>query len=84
MQARAGNGHNVNLQRLLEDIKTVLKDGEVLLKSSATHVKEGVISRAKSTDKIVHERPYQSLGIMFGAGVVVGLLMASLLRRRED
>ncbi len=84
MQARAGNGHNVNLQRLLEDIKTVLKDGEVLLKTSATQVKEGVISRAKSTDRIVHERPYQSLGLMFGLGVVVGVLMASLFRGREN
>ena len=36
---------------------------------------------AKATDKTVREHPYESIGVAFGLGVLIGFLV---FRRRED
>ena len=58
----------------MEDIKAVVQDGEQLLKLGARELKGKAISGAKSTDKMVRSHPYQTLGIMLGLGLIVGLL----------
>lgn len=58
----------------MEDIKAVVHDGEQLLKVGARELKGKAISSAKSTDKMVRSHPYQTLGIMLGLGLIVGLL----------
>lgn len=40
--------------------------------------REKVVAGAKTTDKAIRRHPYESLGIAFGAGVLLGVL----LRRR--
>ena len=42
-------------------------------------VQKSAVTGAKATDRTIREHPYQSLGIAFGVGMVLGLL----LRRRE-
>ncbi len=78
MRTKPGNapGSDVDLDRLLDDIKVVVHDGQELLKSSFAGVKEKAIARARTTDGTVREYPYQTLGIIFGVGLVVGCYLA--------
>jgi ElaB/YqjD/DUF883 family membrane-anchored ribosome-binding protein len=34
------------------------------------------VNGAKSTDKAIREHPYQSIGIAFGVGILIGVLVA--------
>jgi ElaB/YqjD/DUF883 family membrane-anchored ribosome-binding protein len=45
-------------------------------KASFYKIEESAVAGAKATDKIIREHPYQSVGIAFGAGLLVGLLVA--------
>jgi ElaB/YqjD/DUF883 family membrane-anchored ribosome-binding protein len=74
MRHKSGNGHTVDVQKFMEDIKAVVHDGEQLLKVGARELKGKAITSAKSTDKMVRSHPYQTLGIMLGVGLIVGLL----------
>jgi len=77
MRHKSGNGHNVDMDTFLEDIKTVVRDGQELLKAGAGQVKEKALYGAKTTDEAIRKSPYQTLGIVFGVGLIVGLLAAS-------
>ena len=85
MRTKTGNGPkpDVDMDQLLDDIKVVVRDGQDLLKSSFTGVKERAIARAKTTDVAIREYPYQTLGIIFGVGLVVGLLCSGIFSRGE-
>jgi ElaB/YqjD/DUF883 family membrane-anchored ribosome-binding protein len=78
MRQKTGNGHNVDLETFLDDIKTVVHDGQELLKASAGGVKEKALAGARTTDKAIRQSPYQTIGIVFGVGVVIGLLASGL------
>ena len=45
-------------------------------KASFHKVEEKAVAGAKATDRVIREHPYQSLGIAFGAGVLIGLLVS--------
>ena len=75
---KTGNGHNVDLETFLEDIKTVVRDGQELLKVSAGGVKEKALAGARTTDQAIRQSPYQSLGIVLGVGIIVGLLASGM------
>lgn len=77
MRHKTGNGHTVDLDTFLEDIKTVVRDGQELLKAGAGEVKQKALFSAKTTDRAIRKSPYQTIGIVFGVGLVVGLLAAS-------
>jgi ElaB/YqjD/DUF883 family membrane-anchored ribosome-binding protein len=78
MRQKTGNGHNVDLHRFLEDIKTVVHDGQELLKASAGGVKQKAIAGARTTDQAIRQSPYQTIGIIFGVGIIVGLLASGI------
>ena len=87
-------------EKLLEDVKQVVRDGEELLKAGAgelsekgkaararlasalesaketgRRLQERTIAGAKATDKVIREHPYQSIGIAFGVGLLIGVLV---------
>jgi ElaB/YqjD/DUF883 family membrane-anchored ribosome-binding protein len=87
-------------ERLLQDLREVVEDGEELLRAGASEMNEkGTAARArlaatleaakdtgrrlqqktvegaKATDKVIRENPYQSLGIAFGVGLLIGVLI---------
>ena len=45
-------------------------------KANFHKVEERAIAGAKATDEVIREHPYQSIGIAFGVGLLVGVLVA--------
>ena len=95
---------NVNSEKLVADVKTVLGDAEDLLRQSAAstgeqavqlrergmallrqgrekaqEIQEKAVAKSKAaarvTDDYVHENPWRSIGVAFGVGIAVGLLI---------
>lgn len=87
-------------ERLLQDLKAVVQDGEDLLKAGAQHLNErGMAARerlsagleaaretqrhleeraraaAQAADLAIREHPYQSIGVAFGVGLLIGILV---------
>lgn len=87
-------------ERLLQDLKAVVRDGEILLQSGVNELSErGAAAReklaatlemaretgrkleeraragAETTDRAIREHPYESLGIAFGVGLLLGLIL---------
>jgi ElaB/YqjD/DUF883 family membrane-anchored ribosome-binding protein len=102
METRSATEIELSTEKLLQDLKEVVRDGEELLRAgaeelgdhgSATREKlaaalevaketqrrlqERALTGAKAADKYIRENPYQSLGIAFGAGMLLGLLAVS-------
>ena len=90
---------------MLHDLRTVVRDGEVLLKATADDASEKAQEvrakinsalhsaremchqlehraidtardAARATDQTIREYPYQSLGVAFAVGVLIGTLVA--------
>lgn len=74
-----GNGHGaMTLQKLIDDLKVVLHEGEELMKSSTAEMREKASRRLRETDESIRQNPYPSMGIMFGFGLILGLLAYNL------
>jgi ElaB/YqjD/DUF883 family membrane-anchored ribosome-binding protein len=92
--------NEVNSERLVTDLKRVVRDSEELLKDSAGAVgekaremrerlaqslesakiacrrlEERALEGARATDKVIREHPYQSIGVAFGVGLLIGVLV---------
>ena len=44
-------------------------------KESCEHLQEKAVAGAKAADKVVRDHPYQSIGIAFGVGLLIGVLV---------
>ena len=44
-------------------------------KETARKLQEKTVAGAKATDKVIREHPYQSIGIAFGVGLLIGVLV---------
>jgi len=44
-------------------------------KETRRRLQERAVNGARATDRIVHEHPYQSIGVDFGVGMLVGILV---------
>lgn len=44
-------------------------------KDACVGLQEKAVAGAKATDKAIREHPYQSIGIAFGVGVLIGVLV---------
>ncbi|MCD6338841.1 MAG: DUF883 family protein [Verrucomicrobia bacterium] len=91
---------DVNTERLVQDLKTVARDAEELMKATAdmagekaAEVKSRLTSIAENAktacqrleeqasvhvenaDKVIRSHPYESVGIAFGVGVLLGVLL---------
>lgn len=45
-------------------------------KETLHKIQDKTIAGAKATDKVIREHPYQSIGIAFGVGVLLGVLIS--------
>lgn len=81
---KSGNGHNIDFEQFIADIKTVVRDGEELLKAGVSEVRQRALTGAKTTGRAVRQHPYKTLGIVFGLGVMVGLLATGVVFGEEE
>jgi len=44
-------------------------------KETARKLQSKTVAGAKATDKVIREHPYQSIGIAFGVGLLIGVLV---------
>ena len=94
----------VTKEKLVDDVKVVLHDADVLLRETAGQVgekardardrlergmkvarerlsdlqKQGIEqtkAAAKATDQYVHDHPWQSVGVAFAVGALIGVLI---------
>jgi len=51
---------------------------EALEKAKGTYrqLEEKTVAAARATDKVIREHPYESIGIAFGVGLLIGVLVA--------
>ncbi len=45
-------------------------------KATCHRLEEKTVAAAKATDRTIREHPYESIGIAFGVGLLVGVLVA--------
>lgn len=87
-------------ERLVSDLKNVVRDAEDLMKATAGqagekltevrrrlgdalesarescyHLEERTIETAKATDRVIRDHPYESIGVAFGFGLLIGVLV---------
>ena len=62
-----GNGSNEMRMRLSSAIESA--------KVTYHRLEEKAVAGAKATDKVIREHPYESLGVAFGLGLLVGVLV---------
>jgi ElaB/YqjD/DUF883 family membrane-anchored ribosome-binding protein len=79
MQTRTGNGHGASMEKLMDDLRIVIQDGEELLKTGAGQLRDKAIAGARVTDERIRKNPYPSLGIVFGLGLLLGILTINLI-----
>jgi len=100
METRSAAEIEDSTEKLMQDLKAVVHDGEELLKAGARDLSErGMAARerlaaalevaketrrklqeravngARATDRVIREYPYQSIGLAFGAGLLIGVLV---------
>jgi len=100
METRSREEIEESTERLLQDLKAVVQDGEELLragvqelgergnaarekltaaleiaKETTRKIEERALEYAKSTDELIREHPYQSIGLAFGVGMLFGIIM---------
>ena len=62
-----GNGSNDMRMRLSSAIDSA--------KATYRRLEEKAVAGAKATDKVIRDHPYESLGVAFGLGLLVGVLV---------
>jgi len=58
-----------------ERLETRLGEARTQLNELEGVVKDKAIEGAKETDRVIREHPYESLGVAFGLGILVGALL---------
>jgi ElaB/YqjD/DUF883 family membrane-anchored ribosome-binding protein len=63
-------GHSaVARERIMADLQTLTRDAEDLLKATAGDVSE-------KAREALRDHPYESIGVAFGVGLLIGVLVA--------
>jgi ElaB/YqjD/DUF883 family membrane-anchored ribosome-binding protein len=100
METRTTEDIEEYTERLLQDLKAVVQDGEELLKATAADLNDRALAAreklaaalevardtrrrleaqatagVRATNHFIRENPYQALGVAFGVGVVLGIIM---------
>lgn len=68
----------MDLDQFMEDLKVVVKDGQELLRAGVSTAKSQAVARARTTDKAVRQNPYQTMAIVFGVGLLIGILSSGM------
>ncbi len=58
-----------------KEVRSRLRDTLEKAKTTCLRLQDKTVAAAKATDKVIREHPYESLGIAFGLGLLVGVLV---------
>ena len=58
-----------------QEMRDRLSDGLATAKRSLHQLEDRAIEGVKATDKVIREHPYQSIGVAFGVGLLIGVLV---------
>jgi ElaB/YqjD/DUF883 family membrane-anchored ribosome-binding protein len=58
------------------ELRTRLSHALESARHTAQRLEEKTVEAAKAADRAIREHPYQSLGVAFGLGVLIGVLVA--------
>jgi len=61
-------------------LAVALEDGKEICGRAREKAVEGI----RAADEVVHEHPYQAIGIAFGVGALIGYLAARRCSRNDD
>ena len=100
METKTAAEIEASTERLINDLKAVVRDGEALLRVQVQGLSEtGMAARERlaaalevardtrhklqerasagmaATDRAIRENPYESVGIAFGVGILLGILL---------
>jgi len=100
METRSASDIEESTEKLLQDLKEVVRDGEELLRAGVEELgdrgsaareklmaaleiaretqrrlQERAVAGAKAADGYIRDNPYQSIGIAFGVGILLGLFV---------
>jgi ElaB/YqjD/DUF883 family membrane-anchored ribosome-binding protein len=62
------------------DIRAKLEAATEKAKEVCQRLQDETVAAAKATDKAVREHPYQAIGIAFGVGVLIGVVVTRCRR----
>jgi ElaB/YqjD/DUF883 family membrane-anchored ribosome-binding protein len=71
MEATAGQtGESVS------EVRSRLAAAIESAKATCQRLEEKTVAAAKATDRVIREHPYESIGVAFGLGLLIGVLVA--------
>lgn len=70
MRATAGEA-DVKMNEMRDRLAAALQSA----KATCERLQEKTVDAAKATDRVIRDHPYQSMGIAFGLGLLVGVLV---------
>jgi ElaB/YqjD/DUF883 family membrane-anchored ribosome-binding protein len=59
----------------ISEVRTRLAGALESARATSAHLQDKTVQAAKATDRVIREHPYESIGIAFGVGLLVGVLM---------
>jgi ElaB/YqjD/DUF883 family membrane-anchored ribosome-binding protein len=67
MESRTGEstaeGRTATTERLVDELKSMVERAQ-----------EQAVERAKAADRVIRDHPYQTIGLAFGLGLLIGVL----------
>ena len=66
---------NATAGNIAEESKKELLGALDRLKARTEQIKARAVAGARATDRLIRDNPYRSLGVVFGAGLVLGMLI---------
>ena len=57
------------------EVRQRLTDALAAARHSCRHLEDKALNSAKAADKTIREHPYQSIGVAFGLGLLIGVLV---------
>ena len=59
----------------VKDIRGRLTTALASAKASCEQLQDKTVEAAKATDHVIREHPYESIGVAFGVGLLIGVLV---------
>ena len=61
-------------EKLSEESKAELENTLQRVRTRGERIKQQALAGVRATDRVIRQHPYQSLGVVFGLGLILGLL----------